>query len=473
MARLMKPQDVETLLFNSWGSHQAQRERMLVLDQWYRGEQQSIKDPTDSGMPFMPDGRASTSEYLDIASRAANPWAGLLVRSMSQTCAMEGVYLPGSSEPLESWRNWQENRWDGRQVAVYKGALAHGLSFTTALPAQSMWSGKRTVKYEAYSAMKMSAFFAEVEDEFPMFTIAAEPRKDQDGKEYWDVRLMDEQAVHFLEVDGLGVERKDFKYISAEQVHDLGFCPAIMYTCDRDLDGRVTGEIEPFIPLLRRIDQDVFDRLVVQRFGAWVVRYGTGLVKPATDEDQRAQAILLKVGEMLMSEDPHSKFGTLDPTDLKGFIEAHDADLRILSAVAQRPPHHLLGAAANLQAESLAAVEQSMNRRGDEFRTGIGEQHELLMRTGAVILGNRREAQAFDMQVRWRDYESRSLAQTAQALGELATKLEVPVEILWERIPNWTDSDTERAKPLRLQAQMAALLEEVAGQEQLFPADAA
>jgi hypothetical protein len=463
VARLMKPRDVETLLASSWQSHLRQREEMVELDQWYRGKQQEIQDPDDSGMPFMPDGSATTKEYMDIAGRAPTPWANLLVKSMAQTCSLEGVYLPGSSTTLESWKLWQENRWDARQGAVYRGALAHGMSFATALPAKSMWTGDRTARFEAHSAIKMSAYYAEVEDEFPMYVIEAEKRVDHEGRRYWEVSLIDEQAVHLLEVEGDGVDRKDFKYIAPEE-HGLGFCPAILYPCERDLDGKVTGEIEPFIPLLRRIDQDIFDRLIVQRFGAWVVRYGTGLVKPETDEDARAQAILLRVGEMLVSENAQSKFGTLQPTDLKGFIEAHDADLRILSAVSQRPPHHLLGAAANLQAESLAAVEQGMNRRGHEFRTGVGESHELLMRTGALIIGKTDEARAFDMQVRWRDMESRSFAQTAQALGMVATQLQVPVEILWERIPGWTDSDTARAKSAQSLGGISQLLTEIAKQ---------
>jgi hypothetical protein len=43
---------------------------------------------------------------------------------------------------------------------------------------------------------------------------------------------------------------------------------------------------------------------------------------------------------------------------------------------------------------------------------------------------------------------SRSLAQAADALGKLAQMLGVPVEMLWEQIPGWTDQDVQRAKDL-------------------------
>ncbi len=469
MAHLMSPGDVETLLHASWPSHIRQRDAAIQLDFWHRGEQQHVDGYDASrrpigGAPFMPSGRAATAEYTDIASRAPTPWGNLIVNSLAQTCSLEGVYLPGSKETLNVWKLFQENRWDGRQGAVYRGAFAHGSAYTTVLPATSMWTpGKKTARFNAYSAMRMSAYYAEVEDEFPMFTIDADRREDERGDLLWDVRVLDEEAVHYLTVKGEGIDLKDFSYISAETVHGLGFCPAVEYYNDKDLDGRLTGEISPFIPLFRRLDQDVFDRLVVQRFGAWVVRYGTGLIKPETDEDKRAQAILLSVGEMLISEEANSKFGTLSPTELKGFIEAHDADLRMLAAVSQRPHHHLSGVGSNLPPESMSIVEQSLERRALDRRTNFGESHELLFRAGALIIGETAEAQAFDMQVRWRDIGSDSLSQTADALGKLATQLQIPVELLWGRVPGWSDSDTERAKEMQMLEGVTALLQEISG----------
>jgi hypothetical protein len=55
---------------------------------------------------------------------------------------------------------------------------------------------------------------------------------------------------------------------------------------------------------------------------------------------------------------------------------------------------------------------------------------------------------AYDLEVRWRDPEVRPLSQAADALGKLAAQVGVPLEILWSMIPDWTDSDVERAKSL-------------------------
>jgi hypothetical protein len=215
-----------------------------------------------------------------------------------------------------------------------------------------------------------------------------------------------------------------------------------------DLDGRATGEIEAILPMLSRIDQNTFDRLIVQRFGAWKVRYIAGMAKPADTTDKVATALRLKVEDLLISANSDTKFGTLDATDIKGFLDADDHDLRMLAAITQTPPHHMLGLSSNLQAEALAAATEGLMRKSNDFRMINGQSHEQLFRLTAYANGNADEARATDMQVRWRDTESRSLVQTANGLALVATALKVPVQMLWEKLPGWTDGDTERAMKL-------------------------
>ena len=66
----------------------------------------------------------------------------------------------------------------------------------------------------------------------------------------------------------------------------------------------------------------------------------------------------------------------------------------------------------------------------------------------ARVAGDSAGARDMASQVRWRDTSGRSLAQAADALGKLADMLSVPVELLWEKIPGWTQQDVERAKEL-------------------------
>jgi hypothetical protein len=86
-----------------------------------------------------------------------------------------------------------------------------------------------------------------------------------------------------------------------------------------------------------------------------------------------------------------------------------------------------------------------------------------MLRLGAHAQGDYEGAADFDSQVRWADTESRSLGQVADALGKLAEMLHVPAEMLWEKIPGWTDQDVDRAKALAEQGgSLDALMRELA-----------
>jgi hypothetical protein len=104
-------------------------------------------------------------------------------------------------------------------------------------------------------------------DDWPLYAMRATPKRG--GR--LDVRLYDAEAEYRLVVDqhgatpGLNAAAEGGPIV----VHGAGVCPIVRYTNRFDLEGRSTGEIEPFIPVLGKIDQTSFDRLVVQRFASW------------------------------------------------------------------------------------------------------------------------------------------------------------------------------------------------------------
>jgi hypothetical protein len=65
------------------------------------------------------------------------------------------------------------------------------------------------------------------------------------------------------------------------------------------------------------------------------------------------------------------------------------------------------------------------------------------------------------------------MSQAADALGKLAVQLKVPLEMLWERIPGWTDTDVQRAKELvedgTLEKLLAELIQETTPEPQQQP----
>lgn len=450
------------------------RTRAKRVQAWIDGQQYNIDVDADDpmyGRAFAPVKATVDAEFENLRSLSPNAFAGLIVTSLGQTSHLTGIRRPGQ-DTLPVWDTFQANRWDSRQTPIHRCAIGHGVAYGVVLPGANPLTGIQVPKMIGKSPERMAAFYDLEDDEFPEFAIEAEPQQSRipgtgntiaDG---WKVKIWDVGRIHNLKCKGDGTGEDDWEYVGYE-LHGMPVVPVARLINRVDLEGRTQGEIEPVLPILRRIDQDLFDRLIKQRFGAWQVRYIAGMAKPTSQNAAAAEKLRLSVEDILVSTNADTKFGVLPADGLEGQMGATDADLRLLSAITQMPPHHLLGLSSNLQAEALAAAEAGLQRKSNDFRTNAGEFHEQMARLAAMYQGDLVTAAATDLQVRWRDTESRSFAQTAQALGILATQLKVPLEMLWEEIPNWTDTDVKRATDLVENGSIQALLEEfMGGQDQ-------
>lgn len=427
-----------------------------LLDQVARG-----KGPR----PVLPREQANLNsrEYEDLQSMSPSPWGYVVCEQMTQALFVEG-HRP-SQDPdrvddeeqgnSQAWDQlWQPNRMDSQQVPVYHGAFVTGASYVLALPGKDPLTGEPRTVFKGKSSKQMVAFYDEdLDDELPSFAIEGTPQANGEDPGF-ALRYYDDTHWHTLWADEDGDK---IEYTGESFPHNAGRPPIVQYANRPDLEGGYLSEIEPLIPVLGRIDQDVFDRLVVQRFGAWVIRWVSGLKKPATPEAQAEYELALKVSHLLVSEDPNTTFGTMAASSLDGYILAREHDMRDLAAISQVPPHWLTGAMVNLSAEALAAAEAAYMRKIDLCKHIFGERHELLLRLGAKMSGLPGVTD-FGAEVQWKDTESRSLVQAATALGILTKQLQIPPELLWGRIPGWTAQMTKRAKQIMADGEFVRLL---------------
>ena len=480
MARFMKQGAVIEMAVTYFPSHLRSRADARLMGSWMNGKQYEHSDPegpdqleeTDRGYgrAFSPNKRVIETEYENLRGLSPNAFAGLITRSYSQLAHLEGISRPGVTGTLPIWDTFRRNRWLSRSTAVHEGALGQAVAYGVVMPGEDPLTGSKMSKMIGKSAERMSAYYDSEDDEWPTLAIEAVERFEADedeilmgtnGRAGWYVFIYDAYVVHRLICKGDGLTAEDWKYLDHVE-HGMPVPPVARCVNRLDLDGNASGVIEPVLPLLRRIDQDTFDRLINQRFGAWQVRYIAGMAKPDSKTEAAAQRMRLSVEDLLMSTNKDTKFGVLPAGPLEPQIAAMDADLRLLSAITQMPPHHLLGLSSNLQAEALAAATEGMHRQAFEFRTNASEFHEQMARLVAMAEGDLVLAAAWDLRVRWRDEQSGSLNQAAQALGQLATTLKVPVGMLWEKIPGWTDDDVQRATEMAEDGTLEQILAELA-----------
>ncbi|MEW1673050.1 phage portal protein [Streptomyces noursei] len=420
----------------------ADRERLDRIDRYMRGEHDG---------PYTP--RTATEEYKLLAKRAISNWLPLLVKTPSQAMAVDGYRRstdgadgPGLSEetPAE-WRVWQDQRMDSRQTPVHRAALTYGQSFVTVLPEPA--APDRPVIRGVSPRMLYAAYDDPAADALPLWALQVETIPDGEGVETraW---LYDATHVHDLYVGGKAGPR-----LLDSRPHGFTVCPVVRFAPDLDLEGRVTGVVEPMIPIQDRVNQTVFDLLVAQTFGSFKVRTISGLAPefrrdPDTgeilyDRDGRPQVVPIQAdaSRFLVAPDADTKFSQLDETPLSGFLDAIELATKHMAALSQLPPMYLgVGSLTNLSAEAMAATEMALSRAVDEFQHSLGESWEQVLALCATVVGVAPDPRA---EVLWKDAESRSLSQTVDALGKAVQMLQVPPRAMWSRIPGVTARDVE------------------------------
>lgn len=424
-----------------------ERDRLDRIDKWWRWDHEAPHRP-----------RQATTEYRELAGRSQSPWLGLVVSSVVQHLYVDDYRRSDANSSAKEWEWWQANSMDSRQSPIHRAAVAYGAAYETVLPGEDDLGNPMPV-IRGVSPRRMIAFYSEPEhDDWPHFALRGDPAT-VDGNPGWSLKVYDEQSVYYLNCDASGdsltfLERRD---------HNLGVCPVVRFTNQLDLEGRASGEVEPYIPLAARIDQTTFDRLVVQRFASWKVRTIAGMAMSettdATGETPEQAKLRLKVEDLLVASDPDTKFGTLDETPLDGFVKAKEADIKELASVSQTPAHEMLGVMANLSAEAIAAGRASFDSKVEEARVSLGEAHEQGLRLSSWVMDDKEGFLDRSAQVRWRDTSIRSLAQAADAITKL--KEVIPVEMLIEKIPGFTRQDVERALALREEGDSLGRLEAI------------
>lgn len=395
------------------------------------------------------------TEVAAIAKLSRVNMLRLVVDVPTQAMYVDGYRAKLEADDAPAWEVWQRNRMDARQIGVHRAAITYGASYVTVLP------GEPVPVLRGASPRMMTALY-DGDDDWPVYALE-QIRPFASGR----FRLYDETSVYTMKVAGGSSD--DVTWEKTED-HEAGTTPVVRFRDTDDLDDPVLGAVEPLIELQDQINLTTFGLLVAQHYGAFRQRWVIGWL--AESEEQKLKASASKLWTFEDSAED-VKVGEFEQTALDGYISSREASLRHMATISQTPAHELLGQLVNLSAEALAAAEASHRRAVTETQTVAGEAWEQTLALAADYLGEETDPSAY---VRWKDTESRSMAQMADALGKIATMLGVPVEELWERIPGVSQNEIDRWKAARKEgdamSRLTDLLDRQGGGPEPVPAPA-
>lgn len=442
----MKPSAVEDLvteqLFPKW---RGSLETLDLIDGWLNPRR---------ARPQFPLSPRANYEHKALQELSEAPWGGIVVSTVAQTLDLESIYTEQADDPTVArmWAPWKRNRMDRVQVRLHRGSVAFGEAYTRITRGDD---SKALIN--ARSARDAFVVYRDSRDDDAAPLYALEKVGQWDLGNPLDsglLSLWDEEGIVYT----VSCEGGSIKYVT-QNPFDYGVVPFIRYAPQLDLEGVSRGEIAPLVPLFGRIEKTAYDRLLIQHKNSWKVRTATGL-----DGDKLTEQDKIKLGhDDILTGEEGVTFGTLEETSVEPTIKAHEADIDVLSALSQTPIT-ALGKFINVSADAIAEARASLYAKRDEYRKMIGVSHLDTLRLAAHVEGRTEDAANFDVYCDWADTEVRTMSAAADALGKVATMLQVPVTELWPMLPFVNYTMAEKWKSAAQKTQRAqSLAETIAG----------
>ncbi|MFJ3248312.1 phage portal protein [Streptomyces sp. NPDC086782] len=196
----------------------------------------------------------------------------------------------------------------------------------------------------------------------------------------------------------------------------LGDVPLVPFINRRNRREEGFAEHEDVLSVQNRINLSLIYLIAAMKYGAFRQRWAAGL---EVDEDPvtgaKIQPFQLDIRKLWTTADPDVKFGEFAATDLIPYVRSVESAVQDLAALSRTPPHYLIGAVVNVSGDALKAAETGLVAKVKDRQVSFGESWENVMRLSFRVLGETEKAQAWDLETVWRDPESRTVSELADA----------------------------------------------------------
>ncbi len=396
--------------------------------------------------PYLP--KRAEAEFRRLVARSLENWLPLIVGVVAQNLRVEGYRSADNPDDLSVWRYWSANQLDSRQNAVHRAALTFGRSYVAVTP------GDGGPAIRPMSPLSVTAVAQDPDAEWLDGAVRYLGIVKRDGQsiERWEV--WDDCAVTDVYVPEGERERTDKWAVGASVPHGLSRCPVVPFrNCWPDAPDTLPhelGEVAPLIPIQDRLNETTLCMKIAESYSAFRQRWASGISIPRDPETGRpVETFRAAVDRLWMVESKDVQFGEFSQTDLNGYLSSRESAIKSMSAIAQVPPHFLLGGLINIAEGALTAAESGLARKIHERQLMFGEAWEQVLRLASEVDGAGSASGDATARIIWHDAEARSLSATVDALGKLSQMLGVPAEALWERVPGVTSFDVQAWRKAR------------------------
>lgn len=407
-----------------------------------------------------------TKSYRNLMPVAEAPWASLITDSTQDRLEVSGIDSGDKRIDKLVWGTWQDNQMDSESKLGQSSALAYGRAFATVWrppgsdgPEISLDDASTMIVMYADGSRRhrVAALRRWVDDDEKAFATLYRP----DGVFKFTESKEQTRAQGRVKAGGKWWEAREVDGEEWPLANPWGVVPTVEVAINRRLQPGAfpfaRGEFQHCTGLIDRINLLTFLGLVVAFWMGFPLRGVIG-EKIFKDDD----------GEILAPFDAHaSGLAQLENPDAKTFeYKAADrknlsvfAELDQLSTITKTPRHYfpLEQGMSNLSADAIRASEGALHAKVTNYKATMGEGWEEVLRLcGAmhddeVVLSPRAE-------LKWKDHESRSMAERADAAVKVAGIDGIPWQLVAEKYLNLTQEEIAKAEAQVSSGAFATLL---------------
>lgn len=460
---------------------------LTMLDKLYKGlnnragEIKRFGDYYDGIHPLRFASKQFEQYWGGLFKEFADNWAQVVVDSKAERLQVRGIRLGEGEADEETWRIWQVNGLDADSGLAIIDAIALGRAYALVwgdpddddTPMVTFESANEAiVGYESGSRRKRVGALKcwrdeDTGDEFATLYLPDEVWKFKRSRGEVNILPRDPQLGAPVAQGGpQWVARQDVDGEPNPQPNPLGVVPMVELPNRSRLSAQPTSEIKNVIPLQDAINIIWSHTLTASDFQAFPQRVVLGMEVPKKPIVNDAGEVVghepipldnVSLDRLLWFEDPDAKIASWPAVDLKNYTDLLETAVGHIAAQTRTPQHYLIGKMANLSGEALKAAETGLVMTVYEKQLYFGEAIREIARL--IALARDEKAKAEEMRtatVVWKDPESRSLAELADALGKQAVMLHVPDEALWREY-GYTDTQIQEFKLMQAEQDQATI----------------
>lgn len=374
-------------------------------------------------------------EVREWMKDARTNWTSLVIDSPVERMHVDGFRFGDLDDDSDSAkiadeeanRIWQENSLDADADLVHYGALSQRRAFVLVekgddgRPVLTHETPRQVaVEHVQGSQRKLAAGLKLWRDDWTGNTRATlwTPDRIHDFVTKTDAPVFSGRSATLRGWDAMALPNAS----DGERPNDLKVVPLVPFINRRNRRPRGFAEHEDVLSIQNRINLAIINLIAAMKYGAFRQRWAAGL---EVDEDpvtgQKIQPFQLDIRKLWTTDDAEVKFGEFAATDLVPYVRAVEAAVQDLAAISRTPPHYLIGAVVNVSGDALKAAETGLISKVRDRQRNFGESWEQTMRLAFRVLGDETRATSYTAETLWRDPESRSVAEMADAAVKKAS----------------------------------------------------